>query len=191
MAQKVFADWTKKELPSTAFTAPPDPTRRVVVVNKPDAVQTEVRAGHIGVRRNHQDYMALNMTLRILGGEGANRLHQVLRTERGLTYGAKAEMDTLLESGDFEEVYWGRWFYPVNVLALCLAAIPFAFGTLRSGGYGKRLFLGIVFALGFWVLQQVFSKLAGIYHFDYRIAYASPPAIMLAVSVWLFKRKSG
>lgn len=96
-----------------------------------------------------------------------------------------------LESGDFEEVYWGRWFYPINVLALCLAAIPFAFGTLRSGGYGKRLFLGIVFALGFWVLQQVFSKLAGIYHFDYRIAYASPPAIMLAVSIWLFKRKSG
>ncbi len=27
--------------------------------------------------------MALNLTLRILGGEGANRLHQVLRTERG------------------------------------------------------------------------------------------------------------
>jgi lipopolysaccharide export system permease protein len=96
-----------------------------------------------------------------------------------------------LESGEFEQVYWGRWFYPFNVLALCLAAIPFAFGTLRSGGYGKRLFLGIVFALGFWVLQQWFTKLAGIYHFDYRIAYAIPPLIMLAVSGLLFKRRSG
>ncbi len=96
-----------------------------------------------------------------------------------------------LQSSDFEEIYWGRWFYPVNVLALCLAAIPFAFGTLRSGGYGKRLFLGIVFALGFWVLQQVFTRLAGIYHFDFRIAYAMPPAIMLGVSMWLFKRRSG
>lgn len=96
-----------------------------------------------------------------------------------------------LEAGEFEEVYWGRWFYPINVLALCLAAIPFAFGTLRSGGYGKRVFLGIVFALGFWVLQQVFTRLAGIYHFDYRIAFALPPAIMLAVSWWLFKRRSG
>ena len=26
----------------------------------------------------------------------------MLRTERGLTYGAKADMDTLLEAGDFE-----------------------------------------------------------------------------------------
>jgi zinc protease len=100
--QKVFGDWQKKELPPSQFSAPPDPARRVIVVNKPDAVQTEVRAGQLGIRRNHQDYMAVNMMLRILGGEGANRLHQVLRTERGLTYGAKADLDTLLDSGDFE-----------------------------------------------------------------------------------------
>lgn len=96
-----------------------------------------------------------------------------------------------LQAGEFEEIYWGRWFYPINVLALCLAAIPFAFGTLRSGGYGKRVFLGIVFALGFWILQKMSTQLAGIFHFDFRIAYAAPPAIMLAVSLWLFKRRSG
>ena len=45
--------------------------------------------------------MAVNLAIRILGGEGSNRLHQVLRTERGLTYGAQANMDTLKESGDF------------------------------------------------------------------------------------------
>ncbi|MES2859311.1 MAG: LPS export ABC transporter permease LptG [Pseudomonadota bacterium] len=96
-----------------------------------------------------------------------------------------------LDAGDFEEIYWGRWFYPLNVLALCLAAIPFAFGSLRSGGYGKRLFLGIVFALGFWVLQLMATELAGIFRFDFRIAYALPPAIMLLVSYLLFKRRSG
>ena len=46
--------------------------------------------------------MAVNLAIRILGGEGSNRLHQVLRTERGLTYGAQANMDTLKETGDFE-----------------------------------------------------------------------------------------
>ena len=59
---------------------PPMPTRRVVIVNKPDSVQTEVRVGHIGIPRNHPDYMAVNLAIRILGGEGSNRLHQVLRT---------------------------------------------------------------------------------------------------------------
>lgn len=96
-----------------------------------------------------------------------------------------------LESGDFERVYWGRWFYLVNVLSLCLAAIPFAFGSLRSGGYGRRIFVGIVFALGFWMLQMVFTKLASIYHFDFRIAYAVAPAVMLGISYRLFRQRSG
>jgi len=101
-AKKVFGDWDKKDLSAEKFIQPPDPTRRVIVVNKPDSVQTEVRVGHLGIPRTHPDYMAVNLAIRILGGEGSNRLHQVLRTERGLTYGAQANMDTLKEAGDFE-----------------------------------------------------------------------------------------
>ena len=101
-AKKAFADWTKKDLPAQTFIEPPDPTRRVIVVNKPDSVQTEIRVGHLGIPRQHPDYMAVNLAIRILGGEGSNRLHQVLRTERALTYGAQANMDTLKQTGDFE-----------------------------------------------------------------------------------------
>ena len=96
-----------------------------------------------------------------------------------------------LDARDYEDTYWSRWFYPLNVLALCLAAVPFAFGSLRSGGMGKRLFLGIVFALGFMLLQMQFGRLAGAFRFDYRIAYALPPILMLGTSWWLFRRKSG
>jgi zinc protease len=99
--KKVFGDWERKDVPVSTFIEPPTPTRRLVVVNKPDAVQTEVRVGHIGIPRKHQDYMAVNLAIRILGGEGSNRLHNVLRTQRGLTYGAQADMDAFKESGDF------------------------------------------------------------------------------------------
>jgi zinc protease len=100
--RKVFGDWTAHDVPREKFPDPPNPSRRVIVVNRPDAVQTEVRVGHIGIPRNHPDYMAVNLAIRILGGEGSNRLHQVLRTERGLTYGAQANMNALKEGGDFE-----------------------------------------------------------------------------------------
>jgi lipopolysaccharide export system permease protein len=96
-----------------------------------------------------------------------------------------------LDSSEFEEHYWGRWFYPVNVLVLCLLAIPFAFGSLRSGGMGKRLFLGIVFSLGFWLVQTQFVRLAGVFKFDYRIAYTLPALAMVVLSWWLFKRRVG
>lgn len=100
-ARRVFGDWERRDAPPEKFADPPAPTRRVVIVNKPDSVQTEVRVGHLGIARNHPDYMAINLAIRILGGEGSNRLHQVLRTQRGLTYGAEAELDTMRESGDF------------------------------------------------------------------------------------------
>jgi len=99
--KKIFGDWQRRELSRPEFVVPPDPSKRVVIINKPDAVQTEVRVGHLGIKRGNSDYMPVNLMMRILGGEGANRLHQVLRTERGLTYGAKADMGALLESGDF------------------------------------------------------------------------------------------
>jgi zinc protease len=99
--KKVFGDWERKDIPIEAFIDPPAPARRLIVVNKPDAVQTEVRVGNIGIPRKHPDYMAVNLAIRILGGEGSNRLHNVLRTQRALTYGAQANLDTLKESGDF------------------------------------------------------------------------------------------
>jgi predicted Zn-dependent peptidase len=97
---KVFGGWTSRDVKRDAFVDPPGPARRVVVIDKPDSVQTEVRVGNIGIPRNHPDYMALNLAIRILGGEGSNRLHQVLRTERGLTYGAQADMETFKASGN-------------------------------------------------------------------------------------------
>ncbi len=96
-----------------------------------------------------------------------------------------------LDARDYEDTYWSRWFYPLNVLALCLAAVPFAFGSLRSGGMGKRLFLGMLFALGFMLLQMFFGRMAGVLKFDYRIAYALPPILMLLISGWLSRRRVG
>jgi len=100
-AEKAFGDWQTGTLPTDEHSQPPPPTRRVVVINKPDAVQTEVRVGHVALPRTHPDYLTFDLALKILGGEGANRLHQVLRSDRGLTYGASADLTSLRESGDF------------------------------------------------------------------------------------------
>lgn len=100
-AERVFGRWPRVELPPSPSIEPPPSTRRLVVVDKPDSVQTEIRVGHIGIPRKHPDYMAIDLALRILGGEGANRLHRVLRTERGLTYGATVDLEARKQTGDF------------------------------------------------------------------------------------------
>jgi zinc protease len=100
-AEKAFGAWAKKDVPVVTFDEPPPPTRRIVVVDRPGAVQTEIRVGQIAVSRTHKDYVAVDMALRILGGEGANRLFGVLRSDRGLTYGASANFRAHKFGGSF------------------------------------------------------------------------------------------
>lgn len=100
-AEKAFGGWARREVPAVKFDDPPPPTRRVVVVDRPGAVQTEIRVGQLGVSRTHQEYHTIDLALRILGGEGANRLFGVLRGDRGLTYGASASFRAYKAGGAF------------------------------------------------------------------------------------------
>ncbi|MBA2354216.1 MAG: insulinase family protein [Acidobacteria bacterium] len=96
---RAFGGWTPRDTPSIEAMEVPEAARRLVLIDRPNAVQTEIRAGHVAIARKHPDYMALNLATKILGGEGANRLQNVLRSERGLTYGASADMDAFKQAG--------------------------------------------------------------------------------------------
>jgi zinc protease len=99
-AERAFGTWARADVPAPVGSAVPPPARRVIVIDRPGAVQTEIRVGHIGVPRKHPDFLALDVALKILGGEGGNRLYRVLRSERGLTYGAEATIHALKDTGD-------------------------------------------------------------------------------------------
>lgn len=113
-AEKYFATWVEpRELPPPA---PPSsavsgngespvarpswpwggtgetPVAQVVAIDKPDAVQTEIRIGNQGAPRASPDYYALSVANQILGGPASNRLFRALRTRQGLTYGASSDL---------------------------------------------------------------------------------------------------
>lgn len=92
-----------------------------------------------------------------------------------------------LDAGPFIAAYWQRMFYPLHALVLCLAVMPFAFGSLRSGGFGKRLFLGIAFGLGYFLVQRLSVNLAEVYQLPLWLANALPP---LLLGGWSWRRFS-
>lgn len=98
-AERAFGSWERVQQPAVKAEEPPPPTRRVVIIDRPGAAQTEIRVGNIALPRRHPDYLALDIATKILGGEGGNRLHRVLRSERGLTYGASADLNALKDTG--------------------------------------------------------------------------------------------
>jgi lipopolysaccharide export system permease protein len=101
---------------------------------------------------------------------------------------------TYLESnnqnpGVYAVAFWGRALYGINVLVLVLCTMPFAFGALRSGGLGKRIFVGMLLAIGWYFFQKALVSFATIYGVPPLTANLLP-ALMLALAAWLYFRRN-
>ncbi|WP_266160650.1 LPS export ABC transporter permease LptG [Dyella silvatica] len=92
--------------------------------------------------------------------------------------------------GEYAVAFWTRALYPLNVLVLVLCAMPFAFGALRSGGLGKRMFLGMMLAIGWYFLQKAMVNFGTVYGIPPALANLLP-ATILAFIAWLYFRKHG
>jgi lipopolysaccharide export system permease protein len=92
------------------------------------------------------------------------------------------------DASTFRQAYWERLFYPVSVLALAFCAVPFAFGTLRSGGLAKRLFIGMVLALCFYFAQRAIVNMGAVYGVHPAIANLVPPLLLAGLAFAYFRR---
>ncbi|MFD9095007.1 M16 family metallopeptidase [Streptomyces collinus] len=67
-----------------------DDTGRVVIVDRPGAVQTQLLIGRIGPDRHDRVWAAQVLGTYCLGGTLTSRLDRVLREEKGYTYGVRS-----------------------------------------------------------------------------------------------------
>jgi predicted Zn-dependent peptidase len=81
--------------------APQLKSRQVYIVDKPEAAQSQIRIGWVGVSRATPDYAALQVLNTILGGSFTSRLNNNLREEHGYAYGAGSTFDMRLSAGPF------------------------------------------------------------------------------------------
>lgn len=104
LAEKVadrFGELTQGDAPGYPEIAPPASQRRVVIVDRPSAAQTELRIGLVGQPRNHPDRTPLSFLNSLLGGKFTSRLNLNLRERHGFTYGARTAFSHRLGPGPF------------------------------------------------------------------------------------------
>ncbi|MBE1158897.1 LPS export ABC transporter permease LptG [Dyella acidiphila] len=88
----------------------------------------------------------------------------------------------------YEIPLWSRVMYPANVLVLVLCSMPFAFGALRSGGLGKRIFMGMILAISWYFVQKAIVSFGTVYGIP-PLAANILPALLLAGIGWYYFRK--
>ena len=90
IAEKYFGAWQKIEAPAGAPPAVGEAAsgRHIWLIDKPDAVQTQIRVGKLSIRRGDPDYLPLEVTNHIFGGSYNSLLNTEVRIKKGLTYDA-------------------------------------------------------------------------------------------------------
>ena len=96
-----LGSWAGDGSPHRKVEVRPTGARRVVIVDRPGSVQSELRVGQIGINRSHPDYFAALVMATLLGGVFGSRLNMRLREELGYTYGAHASFDPRRSAGPF------------------------------------------------------------------------------------------
>jgi zinc protease len=167
IAESRFGGWARNPAAVGATTpevAAARDERFVRVIHRRGAVQTEIRVGHLGVRRLIPDFHAVTVMSAILGGLFNSRLNRKLREEKGYTYGAGAGFDMRRGVGPFAVRA------PVNT-DVTVAAIQDILGELeamRAGPptsaelHAARDYLVGVFPLRFETPPAVVGAIAGL-----------------------------
>lgn len=104
LLERAFGSWSAAAAGAVPGPPPPAPQireRRVVLVNKPGAPQTQIWIARIGPARPKADYFPILVANTILGGSFSARLNHNLRETKGYTYGAFSHFDWRLSTGPF------------------------------------------------------------------------------------------
>jgi zinc protease len=120
--EAAFGDWAPRAdaVPTRAGAPTPVGDRRILLVDKPDATQTQIRVGAIGLARRDPELLPSQVANTILGGGFTSRLIEELRVKRSLTYGASSTFLARRVGGEFRIQTFTKTATTVETLRLAL-----------------------------------------------------------------------
>lgn len=111
-----FGDWTGRDTTPSAPAATAG-QRRLQLIDRPGAVQADIRLGGFGIDRRDERWAAFRLAAYAVGGAFLSRLNKVLREERGYTYGVSLAQRTFRTGG----YYAVRGSFRTEVVAPAIA----------------------------------------------------------------------
>lgn len=93
-----------------------------------------------------------------------------------------------LDAIPYEAARWRRLAYPLKVVAIVIASLPFVFGFARSGSMGQRLFIGVLLGLGLHFMSSSVSDIGEVYRWPPVISELLPALVVFALGVWWLRR---
>jgi zinc protease len=102
LARRRFGSWKSAGAPPVEVPkVAPVEGRSILVVDKPEASQAQVRLACLGPGRTHPEIIAARVANTVLGGGFTSRLVEAIRVSRGLSYGVSSFLSDTEAGGLF------------------------------------------------------------------------------------------
>ena len=87
-----------------------------------------------------------------------------------------------LDSGQYETELWNRVSRTVSIMIMPILALAFVFGSLRTGGTGSRLMIGVSIGLAYYLVSEMLANSGQVFDLNTVLITWLPTLILAAVT---------
>ena len=92
------------------------------------------------------------------------------------------------EAAAYELSLWKKLITPFSTLIMVTLAVPFVFGSIRTGGLGRRVFIGVLLGFMFSLMQTGMGYYSLSFGISPAITALTPAILFLGLTGFLFYR---
>ncbi len=93
-----------------------------------------------------------------------------------------------LDANRYETELWYRIARTATVMIMPVLALAFVFGSLRTGGAGARLMIGVVIGLGYYLASEMLANSGQVFDLNPAVIAWLPSGLLLIVTVFALNR---
>ena len=93
-----------------------------------------------------------------------------------------------LDSKPYKIAFWKKISTPFSTIIMMILALPCVLGLLRSSNLGVRIMIGSLLGIGFFLLNNLSSKLSLVYNLSPSVSAFVPSAVFLLLALLLLRR---
>ena len=93
-----------------------------------------------------------------------------------------------LDARRYETELWYRISRTATVLIMPVLALAFVFGSLRTGGAGARLMIGVVIGLAYYLASEMLANSGQVFNFEPAVIAWLPSALLAIVTLVALSR---
>lgn len=93
-----------------------------------------------------------------------------------------------LDATRYQHAFWAKLVAPISVIVMVLLALPFVTGSQRSGGASRRLMLGLLIGVAFFMVNRVLGFSGAVFDLNPVVLAWLPTLVLATAALYALRR---